>query len=86
MRKITATILSLFSLTALSSATAAGLITQKTPILANADAKQPTATETLFAPTDYEQYLQLTTPTDVAANDHYVAISEATTIFVFSRD
>lgn len=85
MRKITVTILSLLSLTALSVASAAGLCAQK-PITATAETTQtPTASERLLAPDSYEEYLRLTAPADVAVNDRYVAISEQNFIFIFDR-
>ena len=83
MKKTKATILSLLTLTAAMTLTAAGLCAQKSPLSALAETSQ---SERLIAPSSYEEYLSLTAPTDVAATDGYVAIADGKTLFVFDKD
>lgn len=83
MRKTRATILSLLTLTAAATLTVAGFCAQKAPLSASAEASQG---ECLVTPFSYEEYLSLTTPTDVAATDGYIAIADGNTLFVFDKD
>lgn len=48
----------------------------------------PTSTvqkDELIAPTSYEQYLELTDPSDVAVNERYTAISDGNVIYVYDN-
>jgi hypothetical protein len=83
MKKWKATILSLLTITAATTLTAAVFCAQKTPVSALADTPQG---EILVTPSSYEEYLSLTAPTDVAATDGYVAIADGRTLFLFDRD
>ena len=44
---------------------------------------QKSYTNDLITPTSYEQYLDLTAPTDVAVNERYTAIADGNTIYVY---
>ena len=81
MKRRTWTTALLISCTALgiSIAAAAHAVT-----LTHAETVQ-TVQDTLVLPTSYEQYLPLTSPTDVAVSDDYTAIAEAHTIYLYHR-
>ena len=83
MKKWKATILSLLTVTAAATLTAAGLCTQNSLISAHADTLQG---ERLVTPSSYEEYLSLSTPADVAATDGYVAIADGNTLYLFDKD
>lgn len=52
----------------------------------SASAQTPgSVTAELVTPTSYEQYLALTAPTDVAANEQYMAIADGNTLHAFDR-
>ena len=77
-----ATILCTLTLTALAMAGAAGFCVQKqAPLTASA----ATPMTELISPTSYEQYLSLSSPTDVAATDGYIAIADGKTVYVYDR-
>lgn len=46
---------------------------------------QTAATDYLFLPDSYEEYLSLTEPTSVAVNDDYTAIADGKKIYIYSR-
>ena len=83
MKKWKATILSLLTVTAAATLTAAGLCAQNSLISAHADTLQG---ERLVTPSSYEEYLSLSTPADVAATDGYVAIADGNTLYLFDKD
>ncbi len=41
--------------------------------------------DTLIAPASYEQYLSLSSPTDVAVSDDYTAIAQGNTVYLYDR-
>lgn len=49
------------------------------------NATQTNQADELISPTSYEQYLELTTPTDVAVNDGYIAIADGNVIHVYDK-
>ncbi len=46
---------------------------------------EPTQKDELISPTSYEQYLDLTDPSDVAVNERYTAISDGNVIYVYDN-
>lgn len=81
MRKIRTTILSLLSFAVLGVSGGAFALAQKT-----ASAQTLPARETeLVAPTSYEQYLSLASPSDAAVTDDYTAIADGNVIYVYDR-
>lgn len=56
------------------------------PKVANADSQALSAAEQLILPTDYEQYLPLSSPTDVAVCDDFTAIADGNVIYVYNRN
>ncbi len=81
MKKITATILSALTFTALCASGTALLHAQTLP----ASAQTNTVTAELVAPTSYEQYLALDKPKAVAATNGYLAIADGKSVYVFDQ-
>jgi len=48
-------------------------------------AEPPTAQDELLTPTDYEQYLPLSKPMDVAVSGDYTAIADGNVIYIYNR-
>ncbi len=78
-----ATILSVLSCTALAFSGAAGLCAQNG--LAHAKAENTPAPAELIAPSSYEQYLALTSPSFVAVTEEYTAIADGNLLYVYDR-
>ena len=57
--------------------------TARRPLKAHASVAEPT--DKLITPTDYEQYLPLTKPMDVAVSGDYTAIADGNVIYVYNR-
>ena len=49
------------------------------------EAQASASTERLIAPQTYEEYLPLTSPTDVAVSENYTAIADGSSIYVYDR-
>ena len=49
------------------------------------EAQASEKTERLIAPQTYEEYLPLTSPTDVAASENYTAIADGNAIYIYDR-
>ena len=89
MRKITATILSVLSLSAFCFSGAAVLHATKTAV---AETPTPallqrsnTDETTLLSPNSYQEYLHLNAPTDVAATESYMAIADGNVIHLYHK-
>ncbi|MBQ7323781.1 MAG: hypothetical protein IJW96_04385, partial [Clostridia bacterium] len=82
MKKIIATILSTLVCTTLFTSGAALSCAQNTTAFAE---DLPQITAELVAPTSYEQYLALTSPTDVAASETAIAIADGNTLYIYDR-
>ncbi|MBQ5929258.1 MAG: hypothetical protein IIX02_00530, partial [Clostridia bacterium] len=81
MRNFKIKIVCILALTACSLSGAALSLTQK-----SASAETQTAAQTkLLLPTSYEQYLDLTAPTDAAICEDYTAIADGNVIYVYDR-
>ncbi len=65
-------------------AAACGFAVQKISTV-SADESTQTAETTLLSPTTYQNYLSLTTPSDVSANDGYIAIADGTAIYLYDK-
>ena len=81
MKNFKKTILCVLTLTACSLSGAALSLVQKT---ADAETEQ-TAQTSLLLPASYEQYLDLTAPTDAAICEDYTAIADGNTIYVYDK-
>ena len=87
MRKIRATILSVFALSALACLVAAGGVATATTVAFADDTHSVSApVNGLIAPQTYEEYLQLNAPSCSAVCENYTAIADGNTIYVFDRD
>ncbi len=85
MRKIRATIASLFTLSALACL-AAAIPVEKNATSAFAETAQThTSAHALISPQTYEEYLQLEKPSSSAVCENYTAIADGNTIYVFDR-
>ena len=86
MRKIRATIASLFTLSALACL-AAAIPVEKNALSAVAENTQAQEkASALISPQTYEEYLQLEKPSCFAVCENYTAIADGNTIYVFDRD
>ncbi len=83
MKKIKATILTALACTALAISGTAGLFAQKD--LAQANAQNALAPAELIAPSSYEQYLSLVSPTCVSVTEAFTAIADGNLLYVYDR-
>ena len=83
MKKLTATILSTLTLTALLSAGAAFLHTENEYAF-SAHADESTQAE-LISPATYEEYLPLVSPSSVSVTGGYTAIADGNTLYLYDR-
>ncbi len=83
MEKISKTILSLFAIGGASLF--GGVFALSAKIDGQADA-QTTPLPEFISPTSYEQYLDLTAPSDVAVNERYVAIADGNVIYLYDNE
>lgn len=84
MKNLKKTIVCILTLTACSLAGAALSLAQNTAS-AETNATIPEAQTQLLLPSTYEQYLDLTTPTDVAICEDYTAIADGNVIYVYDK-
>ena len=60
------------------------------PLFGDARAADETALDTknaaLFLPESYEQYLDLSEPSCVAMSEHYLAVADGQTLYVYDRE
>ncbi len=85
MRKIIATILSLCALCAFGLSNASRHFAPVSAAAETATHARSSETE-LLAPSSYEQYLALQTPSDVTISERYTAIADGNKLYVYDRD
>ena len=83
MKKLSGKILSFFAIGA--AALFGGISAFSLQNQGQAQAETPPK-DGLVSPTSYEQYLELTAPTDVAVNERYLAIADGNVIYVYDND
>lgn len=91
MKKFAVTILSALACGAFVLSSAAAFCTLETDsfdVHASTAAQSSKATQPtqLLSPTSYEEYLRLTSPTDVSVTGNYTAISDGNTLYLYDRD
>lgn len=62
-----------------------GLSTFIQPNFSRAHASEGTASERLFMPTTYEQYLPIESPTDIAVTNNHIAVADGKNVYVYAQ-
>ena len=86
MKKFTVAVLSIFACSVLALSGAAAFHAQKTTAAAETSPSPLAQGTTLISPASYEEYLHLTSPSDVSVSEHYTAIADGNVIYVYDKE